>query len=105
MITNFIRIIERVINLLLLIYNFVILNQAISTKAQESDYRSRKIGTLTGRISIIRRIQAKFLSIHVVIERILYPGSGLNLINSFLIVNSSNDQVVRDNLQKYFSID
>ena len=71
MITNLI--IERVIILLLLIYNFVILNQIISRKALRSDYRSRKIGTLTGRISTVRRIRAKFFSIHVTLERIFYP--------------------------------
>ena len=68
-----ILIIKRVIILLLLIYNFVILNQIFSRKALRSDYRFRKIGTFTGRISIVRRIQEKFFSIHVIIERILYP--------------------------------
>ena len=61
--------------LLLLINNFVILNQIISTKkAWGSDYRSGKIGTLTRRILLVRRIRAKFFSIHVTSKKILIPG-------------------------------
>jgi hypothetical protein len=84
MITNLI--IERIVMiiLLLLIYNFVILDQIISTKALGSDYRSGKIGTLTRRILIIRRIRAKFFSIHVIIKKILVPGKGLYLIQNMI---------------------